>query len=261
MHITELLTYPLKSSAPIRHTHCRGTTVGLLGDRQFGLFAQDGHKLFSLRNNPLLAKQSVHVSDHTLTLTNLVDGRCHSFALVPQGEARVEVWRRALPALTYGEELNAFFSTLVGTPVLFAQPLLPAANTDVDLTFMDGGALHLVNRHSVMALGEAINMPFIDPSIFRPNLVIDDCPVLAENTHQALRINDVVFDVVERTNRCVAINLLAQALGLDTQPLPLKALKAFNGGSGAHFGVYLRPRGAFTLSLGDAVTVITDPRH
>lgn len=255
MHITELLTYPLKSSAPISHSRCTGGVLGLEGDRQFGLFAQESHKLFSLRNNPLLAKQVIHVSANQLQVTSLVDGLTHTFALTATGQAEVEVWRRWLPALTYTDELNAFFSTLVGTPVLFAQPLQASAHTDVDLTFMDGGALHLVNRHSVMALGEAINMPFIDPKIFRPNLVVDDCPVLAENQYQTLVINEVVFEVIEHTNRCIAINLLAQALGLDTKPLPLQALKAFNGGSGAHFGVYLRPSGSFSLNIGDNVHV------
>ncbi|MBP6861643.1 MAG: MOSC domain-containing protein [Neisseriaceae bacterium] len=256
MRLTELLTYPLKSSAPISHDHCAGSVVGLLGDRQFGLFAQDSRKLFSLRNNPLLAKQSIHIEGDVLQVTNLVNGHCHSLPLLPSGTETVVVWRRTLPALTYGPALNAFFSDLVGTPVLFAQPQLPAHATDVAQTFMDGGALHLVNRHSVMALGEAINMPFIDPKIFRPNLVVDDGHILSENTFQALSINGVRFDVVERTNRCIAINLLAQALGLDTKPLPLQALKAFNGGSGAHFGVYLRPERDFTLSLGDTVTVL-----
>lgn len=253
MHITELLTYPLKSSAPINHNSASGSRVGLFGDRQFGLFSQDGYKLFSLRNNPLLAKQSVQINAETISITNLVDGSTHSFALVVTGMETVEVWRRWLPALTYGHELNDFFSTLLGVPVLFAQPQTPQDNTDVKHTFMDGGALHLVNRNSVMALGAAINMPFIDPKIFRPNLVIDDCPILTENTFKTLSINGVAFDVVEQTNRCIAINLLAQALGLSTKPLPLQALKTFNGGSGAHFGIYLRPSGAFTLNLGDVV--------
>lgn len=256
MRLTELLTYPLKSSAPISHDSRSGSVVGLQGDRQFGLFAQDSRKLFSLRNNPLLAQQSIRIDDEALHVTNLVDGHSQSLPLRPSGTETVEVWRRWLPALTYGAELNDFFSALVGTPVLFAQPQPNADNTDVDQTFMDGGALHLVNRNSVMALGEAINMPFIDPKIFRPNLVIDDCPILAENGFQTLSINGVTFEVVERTNRCVAINLLAQALGLDTKPLPLQALKAFNGGSGAHFGVYLRPTREFTVALGDAVTVL-----
>ncbi|MBP6346618.1 MOSC domain-containing protein [Neisseriaceae bacterium CLB008] len=256
MHVTELLTYPLKSSAPISHKHCRGSVVGIEGDRQFGLFAQDTRKLFSLRNNPILAKQAISIEPDAISITSLIDGHSHSFALSADGTETVDVWRRQLPATTYGAALNDFFSALVGTPVLFAQPQLPEHNTDVDQTFMDGGALHLVNRHSVMALGEAINMPFIDPKIFRPNLVVDDWAVLAENEVSTLSINGVTFEVVERTSRCVAINLLAQALGLDTKPLPLQALKAFNGGSGAHFGVYLRPAQDFTLSLGDEVHIL-----
>lgn len=255
MHLTELLTYPLKSSAPISHERRSGTIVGLEGDRQFGLFNQENHKLFSLRNNPILAKQIVSIEADTLSVTHQETGDTQTFSLNVTGTETVDVWRRQLPALTYSHELNDYFSALVGTPVLFAQPQLPTDNTDVDATFMDGGALHLVNRHSVMALGEAINMPFIDPKIFRPNLVIDDCPILAENNFKTLYINGVRFEVVEHTTRCVAINLLAQALGLDTKPLPLQALKAFNNGSGAHFGVYLRPEKDFTLALGDTLTV------
>jgi uncharacterized protein YcbX len=113
--------------------------------------------------------------------------------------------------------------------------------------------LHLVNRETVRRLEAELGGP-VDPLRFRPNIVVDGLPALAEldwPREMPLRIGDVAFEVVKRTERCAATTVDPTTAVRDLQ-IPRHLMQTLGH---TDLGVYLRVANAGRLAVGDTLAV------
>ncbi|NLH81905.1 MAG: MOSC domain-containing protein [Phyllobacteriaceae bacterium] len=113
--------------------------------------------------------------------------------------------------------------------------------------------LHLVNRETVRVLEGELGVP-VDPLRFRPNLVVDGLPALAEldwPRDMPLTIGGLAFEVVKRTERCAATTVNPATATRDLQ-IPRHLMKTLGH---TDLGVYLRVVTPGRLAVGDTLAV------
>lgn len=177
----------------------------------------------------LLETSYVDATD-TLTMRRRSDGQQLVEACLtdPAGRAHIE-------ALLFG---------MSGKKVTLVQGDVPHHFGNTPAGFKhhrSGSIIHIVNADTVASVAEAIGCP-LNPSRFRPNIVVKDLPAWSEFdwVGKCVCIGGVTLEVVSRTVRCEAINVDARH-GSGKADLDMSALlKAHFPQHGPYLGVYAR---------------------
>lgn len=113
--------------------------------------------------------------------------------------------------------------------------------------------LHLVSLDTLRALEAELGAP-LDPVRFRPNLVVDGLAPFAENDWEAgraVRIGDVAFEMVKRTERCAATRV-DPGRGVRDHDVPRLLMRTLGH---TDCGVYLRVAAPGRIAVGDELTL------
>jgi len=113
--------------------------------------------------------------------------------------------------------------------------------------------LHLVNRETVRVLESELGVP-VDPLRFRPNVVVDGLPALAEldwPRDMPLTIGGIAFEVVKRTERCAATRV-DPGRGVRDHDVPRLLMRTLGH---TDCGVYLRVAAPGRVAVGDELTL------
>ena len=226
----------------------------------------DGRNV-TARQQPRMLLITPHPRDDGLHLT--APGAAPLDVAIPTGPAvDVRVWADKVAAVPAADEVHAWFSSALGTPLRLVylgdptqRPTDPAYGLDEDVVSLaDGFPLLLATEESLAAVGELTMIRF------RPNLVVAGAPAWAEDGWRRVRVGEATFRVVKGCSRCVLTTIDPDTV--ERGPEPLRTLAAIRRWGGkVWFGVNLVPEtpGA-VLRVGDPVEVLeavvaTEPRR
>lgn len=194
-------------------------------------------KFLCLMKNEGLARLATRFDPETTTFTLAEDGEILAEGRLdtPEGRAAIE----AFLAARFADELR-------GPPKV----LRAAGHSFSDVAKK---VLHLINRETLRKMERDLGVA-LDPLRFRPNLVVEGLPALAEldwPREMPLRIGDLDFEVVKRTERCAATTVNPATATRDLQ-IPRHLMKTLGH---TDCGVYLRVKSPGRLALGDELVV------
>ena len=224
------------------------------------------------RELPRMALIETRLEDSTLVLS--APGR--SPVRVPKqinGTARaVTVWKFDGRGVDYGEEVAAWFTEFLGTPLSLVAFDVTAPRTcspewtqgiHATTQFADSYPVLVISRASLADLNGRLEKP-LPMERFRPNIVIDGVPAYGEDRIHELRVGDVTLRIVKPCTRC-AITTTDQQAGAVDGVEPLRTLKEYRFDRelrGVCFGqnaIVVSGAGR-TLRVGDAFDLAWKPR-
>lgn len=244
-----LYTYPLKSGAAVSEVNVSGDTAGITGDREFCLYSPELKKFISMRDNLNIVNLYTKVDgNHLLVRTAHTEMLFDAQFSSPD---RIRIWSRDVDVFVMPQEISEYISSFIGENVILSRLKFPGV---ISQSFMDTGPIHLISQHALESLSSASGYDYIDPAIFRPNLVVPDFKGLHDDNIDEIIINGVVFTVTERTERCNAVPLLHKKLQDIENSSLLEYLDEASDYEGAYFGLYLQAKSKFNISIGDELT-------
>ncbi|MGH1341252.1 MAG: MOSC domain-containing protein [Nannocystales bacterium] len=207
MRISRLFIYPIKSGPGIPVEVAVAQERGLANDRRFMVTSASG-KFLSQRSHPALGRCAVRIDGDQLRLEAEGVGSC-SVPLAPTQGSQVEVsvWSDTMTALRVCEQLDAFFTALVGEPAQLVympeQTRRPVGGVEgLAVSFADGYPILVANTASLLDLQERIEGSPIPMLAFRPNVVVEAEQAWAEDEWALLRSGETVLECTTGCERC-----------------------------------------------------------
>ncbi len=272
MRVCSLHIYPVKGARGIACAQSMAHARGFRGDRRWLVTGADD-KFLTQRDCPALAQLVAKPDEEGLVLSFVGRG-AFNVATPVGGERRsVTIWDDRVEALHAGADAEAWLSDVLGRSARFYFMDAAAARdtsgrwgAPAPVSFADGYPFLIATTQSLEALNQEIARNAGAPvgmERFRPNIVIDADRLWAEDYWKAIRIGDVVIDLVKPCVRCV-VTTKDQATGASMGKEPLKSLgkirrSAHPGLPGGLFGWNAVPRNHGEIKIGDAVEVV-EPR-
>jgi uncharacterized protein YcbX len=257
--IDALFVYPIKSCAALAVKEARVTARGLEHDRRW-MVTNDEGVFLTQRTLPQMTLISIAVDGERFVVRR--DGHPPLFLpFVHDDGARVdvEVWDDRVPAVRH-DHGSEWFSRVLGGAVQLVcmfDDVRRAVDRDFArdediVSFADGFPLLVVNRASLDALGDGI-----DVRRFRPNVVVTGAPAWAEDEWRGLAIADGALSLrtPKPCARCTIPAVDPDDAALTKEPLRTLA-KLRTRDHQALFGVNAIPDRDGTLRVGDDVRVV-----
>ncbi len=263
MRISHLFIYPIKSGPGIPVEVAHAQERGLAHDRRFMVVAPSG-KFLSQRSHPALGRCSLRIEGERLLLE--ADGLAPcSCPLTPaQGpELEVSVWSDTMIATGVSDEVDAFFTALVGEPAQLVympeQTRRPVEGFDGSaVSFADGYPILVTNAASLTDLHGRIEGSAVPMLAFRPNIVVETDQPWAEDAWSLLRSGDTTLECTTGCERC-SMTLLDPARPdrprADGEPLRTLATFRRDESGKVIFGRNVVVRDAGDLRVGDTLLV------
>jgi uncharacterized protein len=261
--VTEINIYPLKSCRGITLEKAEVTKKGFLHDREYLIVDKNG-KFITQRQQPILAKIGVKLSQNSLTLSFEND----SFTFTPTltgTEVEVQVWGDRPVGIDQGDKVSHWLQKISGKdyrlvkqspqhPRIVDQKYAPKSTDEV--SFADGFPYLLTNTASLDYLNEKLVQP-IPMNRFRPNIVIKTEQPFEEDNWKVIKIGTLTFDVVKPCSRCVVITTDQLTGERNNGQEPLRTLSTFREICQGQimFGMNMIPREIGEINKGDEVTI------
>jgi uncharacterized protein YcbX len=215
--ISALYTYPIKSCHGISLTSTKIEARGLLHDRRWMLIDQN-NRFISQREEAILSRFLLNINDHSLIVTFNEEQKIIPFLSEEEinsnsGEL-VKIWDDTCPAIAYNEDINNWFSQIIGKPCrLVYMPDSSMRQVDLEYAsagqitaFSDGYPILILGQESMNNLNSLLSTP-ISINRFRPNIVFTGGFPHVEDTFQKIRINNVQLECVKPSRRCNVPNI------------------------------------------------------
>jgi uncharacterized protein YcbX len=284
MFLSEINIYPIKS--------CRGISLaegvveerGLQFDRRW-MLVDENNRFLTQREYPVMATIAVRAESGQLIVDNGRDSIKIARAETQSRTERVRVFSSRVEAAVYEDEVNEFFSDVMGTRVRLVA--MTEARRAVNywyrvrkgdhVSFADGYPFLLIGEGSLEELKRRIAenegvetamkpshserhagvmRPVIPMNRFRPNFVVKGSEPFAEDTWKKVQIGGTVFHVVKPCGRC-PIPTIDQVTGVRHSSEPTRTLATFRRRQGKNkilFGQYLiADEAGGTVRVGDEV--------
>lgn len=269
MRVASLHVYPVKGMRAVDVEQAQVEPRGLAGDRRW-LVVDESGEFLTQRSAPILAQATAAFDADELALMH--DEMGTAVVPIPSGEERrsVVVWSSAIDAAA-APGADEWLTELLGKPVRLvfmderALRMKESVWTPspVPVSFADAFPVLVATTGSLAALNRAIEEDGGDPvpmRRFRPNVVVDCDEPWAEDLWPAIRIGEVVLDLVKPSDRCI-VTTTDQATGERRGPQPLQALARVHRSkdpriNGVLFGVNAVPRALGRVSVGEPVKVV-----
>ncbi len=262
--IASIVIYPIKSAAGITLDTCEVEARGLAMDRRWMVVDNRGDFLTG-REFPMLTQIRPQLKDAGLQVS--APGARELFIPLHTGSAVKEfvtVWDDECLALAAGGEVDAWFTTVLGTPCRLVymsddsrRPIDVHHSRPGDLvSFADGYPLLLISRASLNDLNTRLSEP-VSMRRFRPNLVVDGCVAYEEDGWRSIRVGEAQFEGVKTCARCVFTTIDPDNGEKHPGLEPLRTLGAYRRGldGSVFFGRNLIPRSLGRVRVGDCVNV------
>ncbi|MGB0467047.1 MAG: MOSC domain-containing protein [Pontibacterium sp.] len=262
INLSAIHVYPLKSTAGIELNRSFVETSGLSFDRRFILSDTAGDFISARKYPQMLHFRTALLPDGLYIVAPDGDSIRVSIPEFFQNYRQVNVWGTEVNGQCCGIEFDEWFSTKLGVPcqLLYfgdqserGTPRFP----DKPVAFADGYPLLLISEASLDDLNQRAGKQF-DMRQFRPNIVISGCTPYAEDDWRAIKIGEVIFDVVKPCTRCVMTTYHPDTLERFANTEPLKTLATYrrNSNNEVDFGQNIIPRNEGLIQLDDVVELI-----
>ena len=233
MFLKNIFVYPIKSMKGASLSEATVEERGLQYDRRWMLI-DSKNRFISQREQPQLALMSVEVTTDGLLVTSPADGQVAvPFHPVDRQSERVNIWDNICDSVTVSNELDQWFSHVLGTSCRLVQMAphekrpVPAeyAVHDESVSFADEFPFMLLTEGSLEELNKRLEVP-LQMNRFRPNFVVGDALPFAEDDWKKISIGSTSFYGVKSCARCV-MTTVDQEKGIKAGPEPLKTLAGF----------------------------------
>ena len=269
--VRELWTYPVKSCQGVAAESIDITSMGIVGDRDFAIWA-DG-RLVEQKLTPRVASIGAAWSSATDTLIlRHVDHRPFEHRVRERGQIRDATWvLDEFTTIDQGDEVAAWLSAVLDRDVRlvvpgdawkinFPVPQMKLLHERPKQSFTAASPVGLANQASLGDLNTRVASP-VPMDRFRMNVVVDGLDAYGEDDITSLANDDVELLNVTPAERCVIVttdqrtgerphNNLMQTLG----EYRAKS-KEERFGSGLKFGNYMTVGREGTLRVGDRLRV------
>ena len=258
MYLSEINTYPIKSTHPIsiKTGYLFPTGIGL--DRNW-MVIDANDAMMTSRKYPKLLHVSSCIDGSNLRV--ILPHQDFLIPLVPQPNTPVLVkhWGEGLmPAWSQNTALDAALSDYLGLPCrLVYSASLQADDVSQAASFADAQPLLLTTTASLVALNERLKEA-IGMHRFRTNLVVSNLIADIEDDWKRIRIGACELEVSYPCERCVLTTIDPVSLAKHEQQEPLRTLATYRRleGGGVGFGINLTVVRAGPIAIGDTVEVL-----
>ncbi|MEL6390815.1 MAG: MOSC N-terminal beta barrel domain-containing protein [Bacteroidota bacterium] len=253
--ITDLLTYPLKSGAPSKHSICHVDRYGLYLDRQWAIFDQSG-QCITARTHPKLLRLQVSEQNGSYTLYH---ERKAALTLLPNTGVTHDLSIHSYQAhgIAESEEVSEWLSNYLDTPVTLMRhnsakhrPVLSKhggqEETDT-VAFADQAPVLIISEATLADLNSRLDKP-VPMDRFRPNIVVSGCEAYEEDNWNEIQIGNCRMKVIQQCERCVFTTIDTDTLSKHPSAEPLRTLATYRVG----------PRGGVVLGVHAVATVEGD---
>lgn len=264
--VSELITYPIKSTRGINLESCLVNEKGLLHDRHWAIVNAE-NKAVTAREFPQLLKIKTNIKSNTLEIT--LDGK-------PELEVPLDITSTTI------EDIKIFSQTGTATFVSKEADLWFSNYLDQEskLIFMnhqshrivlekyggkEGDVVSYADQAPILLLSEAtmeeLNSKMETPKTikhFRPNIVLKGGVPNQEDQWKYIKIGACEFEVIQQCIRCVFTTIDPETTEKDKNAEPLKTLATYrkHPDGGVSFGVHLVPRKLGAININDEVEVV-----
>ncbi|MFD2205013.1 MOSC N-terminal beta barrel domain-containing protein [Kiloniella antarctica] len=261
--VSDLLIYPIKSTAGLSMHQASILTSGLAGDRRYLITKPDG-TFVTGRTHPKITAitcqyRGQHISLSHEDVTDLV--------LNPSDfndqYLDTSVWGTDMIGQECGKIADNWISQLLGEPLKLLyfgdrSERFVKQHPENDVSFADGFPLLLIGDSSLIELNNRLLAP-VSMANFRPNITISGTNPFEEDSWSQIRIGDVRFELPAPCARCVFTTVDPYAHVADKIIEPLKTLTKFRqetGGKNVMFGENMIPINTGSVRIGDPVEVL-----
>ncbi|KAK4398729.1 Molybdenum cofactor sulfurase [Sesamum angolense] len=268
--LKSITVYPIKSCAGFTVESWPLCSTGLLHDREWLLKSLSGE---------ILTQKKVPEMGFITTLVDLKLGRLIVGSLHCKEKLQIEltsdqciderqvmeIYSQRYEVQGYGNEVDIWFSTAVGRPCTlvrsyaFQNHMCSNKNRsmgicrdlEAQLNFVNEAQFLLISEESVADLNNRLRSKLhkgsnerhieVDPSRFRPNLVVSGGKPYIEDGWRSLKIGQTNFTSVGGCNRCQMINMTFTAGTVQRSNEPLATLASYRRLKGKiYFGLLLK---------------------
>ena len=264
--LSELLTYPIKSTVASSLLSVEIGPRGLLYDRHWAIFSKKGD-LLTARDYPNLLKLVTFAKDNTLEVH--VDGK-HRLTMpyYQEGGAQkeVDVWGVPGTGVSLSTTVNQWFSDFLSTPcevVFMNEESTRPAHADYGgqpgdvVSYADELPVMLLSEATVAELNEKLTSP-VSMTQFRPNLVVAGVGSGEEDTWKRIKVGECELEITKQCKRCVFATIDPATRQAHQTQEPLRTLSTYrrHPEGGVAMGIYAIPRTLGTVSVGDTIEVL-----
>ncbi len=260
MQVSQLISYPIKSTAPVHHEHIRVYPAGLAYDRHW-MVVDRQLAMMTARKYPKLLHVSTIISGSYLKIQ--VEQHQFTTSLQPESTDNLIVkhWRnKPFAATTLEPAIDDALSDYLQQACQLIHcntAIEPGKVYDDASSFADTAPVLLTTTNSLADLNQRL-LSVIPMARFRPNIVVSGGMANQEDQWHRLRIGDCEFIHTQPCARCILTTINPQTLTRDQHGEPLKTLARYrrlpSGEIG--FGINLSVLHTGSVKVGDQVEII-----
>ncbi|RKN78700.1 MOSC domain-containing protein [Ulvibacterium marinum] len=262
--VVEIFEYPVKSMRGNSLEKAFVTAYGLDKDRTVAVIDAD-NKIVTGREYPRLLSIESRIDNLQLKVSIASD--TYSFSLPNEQDEMVEIklFRNTVSGILLNSETSSLVSKFLDGNFRMIymgknfRPISPkhGGREGEHMAYADSAPVHLLNLETLKHLNSELSDK-VSVRNFRPNIVIDGYQAFEENTWDMIQINECMFRVQEKTQRCVFTTIDPDTLDKNEQlePLATIAKTGLARGLGPAFGINLVPITEGFIAQGDIVKVI-----
>jgi len=267
INVTNLFTYPIKSTKGISLIESEIGPLGLKLDRTWAVIDENNHFITGRENQNIL-KISTNINESKLLLSapNIDSIEIDTETPLNQKRAEVFLFKKAASAFVLNNHINDWLSTILGQNAR----MITIDKTDLRkmsarhnpkeherIGFSDGSPIHLFSKASLAHLNAQLDKK-VSLHNFRPNIIVDGCEAYAEDNWKSIKIGACEFEVTGKMGRCIFTTIDPNTLKKDSLGEPLKTLsRTRKEGNRVGFGMCLIPRKLGIIKVGDEVELKT----
>ncbi|MGV8873285.1 MAG: MOSC domain-containing protein [Rhodococcus sp. (in: high G+C Gram-positive bacteria)] len=260
MHVSSLVTYPVKGCAGAALDSALVSATGLEHDRAFMIVDADG-AFRSQRSDPVLATIRCSVTDGALTLSHVSAGSITASVDRDSAAREVTMFRMPMHGIDQGDEVAAWLTEVIEEPSrLVAAPRDLGRVTDGispgSAQFADSSAVHILSTATLAELNSRLDAA-LPMNRFRPNIVVEgwDDPHLEDEVRE-VAIGSAVLAYTKLAIRC-AVTTVEQSTGRRDGVEPLRTLGTYRRAKqkGVAFGSKFSVPQEGRVTVGDELRV------
>ena len=258
MHLSNIFTYPIKSTHPISLESGFLFTEGVGLDRHW-MVVDENNAMVTSRKQPKLLHIATKVAGDQLKV--MLPEQTFFIPIVPKPSNAIMVAHWGEDLLTSWPQnaaLDDALSHYLGSKCsLVYSASLQSNDGAKSLSFADAQPVLLTTTSSLLALNERLREP-VGMDRFRANLVVNNEIADVEDDWQLIRVGECELQVTCPCERCVLTTIDPKLLRPHPQQEPLRTLATYRrlpkGGVG--FGINLTVTKPGPINVGDPVEVL-----